>query len=446
MTTAPTMTKIVQAATGSSRNFVLFNPTEYGTLRFLAGETGDGNVYFLLGGKLMLVGRPDMDVLSGTIQLGLLQRKTMGSCLGDAVSVEVVSHEHVDPILIGSVSIRLTLMGRKGAAGAGSSGDSTVIRLDTAAVVTEFLVKFASHVMCIGQELTFNVNSVGLKAAVLTIEHVSPGGVAARFADYGLLGRTSLVVLERAPNDASFELTGGTRQTKRLFDSGFSFEKLGVGGLDKEFSAIFRRAFASRLYPGLMRELGMNHVRGLLLYGAPGCGKTLIARKIGQALHAKEPKKVNGPEILNKYVGQSEANIRALFADAEEDQRLHGDDSELHIIIFDEIDAICKQRGSSGAGSSGVGDSVVNQLLSKIDGVDALNNILLIGMTNRKDLIDDALLRPGRLEVHVEIGLPDEAGRASILMIHTAKARESGRILVMCRRRGWVRVGVILVQ
>ena len=80
------------------------------------------------------------------------------------------------------------------------------------------------------------------------------------------------------------------RTTKRIFDEGFNFEKLGIGGLDKEFAAIFRRAFASRLYPGLMREMGMNHVRGILLYGAPGCGKTLIARKIGQALHAKEPK------------------------------------------------------------------------------------------------------------------------------------------------------------
>jgi hypothetical protein len=80
------------------------------------------------------------------------------------------------------------------------------------------------------------------------------------------------------------------RKTNRLFDAGFSFEKLGIGGLNKEFSEIFRRAFASRLYPSLMREMGMNHVRGMLLYGAPGCGKTLIARKIGQALHAKEPK------------------------------------------------------------------------------------------------------------------------------------------------------------
>merc|ERR1719450_1217476 len=99
----------------------------------------------------------------------------------------------------------------------------------------------------------------------------------------------------------------------------------------------------------------------------------------------------------------------------------------LHIVIMDEMDAICKQRGTVKDGT-GVSDSVVNQLLSKIDGVDSLNNILLIGMTNRKDMIDEALLRPGRLEVHVEISLPDEAGRVEILQIHTTKMRKSNHL------------------
>lgn len=105
----------------------------------------------------------------------------------------------------------------------------------------------------------------------------------------------------------------------------------------------------------------------------------------------------NGPEILDKYVGGSEQKIRDLFAEAEQEQLEMGDNSMLHIVIMDEMDAICKQRGTVKDGT-GVSDSVVNQLLSKIDGVDSLNNILLIGMTNRKDMIDDALLRPGRLE------------------------------------------------
>jgi len=101
---------------------------------------------------------------------------------------------------------------------------------------------------------------------------------------------------------------------------------------------------------------------------------------------------------------------------------MYGDDSDLHIIVIDEIDALCKNRGST-RDSTGVADNVVNQLLSKIDGVESINNMLLIGMTNRKDLIDDAILRPGRLDVQIYIGLPDEIGRNQIIKIHTNTMR-----------------------
>lgn len=221
---------------------------------------------------------------------------------------------------------------------------------------------------------------------------------------------------------------GGAGGQNLIFRGDFDFAKLGIGGLGNEFSQIFRRAFASRIFnSAVVREMGINHVRGMLLHGPPGCGKTLIARQIGKVLNAREPKIVNGPEVLDKYVGGSEEKIRALFADAEKEQAEQGEGSMLHIVIFDEIDAICKSRGSVSDGT-GVSDSVVNQLLSKIDGVDSLNNVLIIGMTNRKDMIDDALLRPGRLEVHVEIGLPDEAGRMQILTIHTRGMKEKGRL------------------
>ncbi|KAH7648655.1 N-ethylmaleimide-sensitive factor (NSF1)-like AAA ATpase involved in vesicular transport [Cryptosporidium bovis] len=219
------------------------------------------------------------------------------------------------------------------------------------------------------------------------------------------------------------------RSVPTLFRHHFNFKDIGIGGLNEEFSVIFRRAFASRVIPPkLLKELGIQHVKGLILHGPPGTGKTLIARQIAKVLKAREPKIVNGPEILNKYVGQSEENIRNLFKEAEEEYRQKGDFSSLHIIILDELDAICKSRGVSSSNSSGVGDSVVNQLLSKIDGVNSINNILLIGMTNRLDLIDDALLRPGRFEVQIEIGLPDSSGRLEILEIHTKQMRESSRL------------------
>eukprot|EP00539_Tryblionella_compressa_P007397 CAMPEP_0178763970 /NCGR_PEP_ID=MMETSP0744-20121128/17509_1 /TAXON_ID=913974 /ORGANISM="Nitzschia punctata, Strain CCMP561" /LENGTH=758 /DNA_ID=CAMNT_0020419049 /DNA_START=105 /DNA_END=2381 /DNA_ORIENTATION=+ len=254
-------------------------------------------------------------------------------------------------------------------------------------------------------------------------------------AKMGQLLAPTTIVFSRVEGGALLAFTGehvadgaGGGGASNLFTGDFDFEKLGIGGLDSEFNQIFRRAFASRIWPNhIIQQMGINHVRGMLLYGPPGCGKTLIARQIGKALNAREPKIVNGPEILNKYVGGSEEKIRELFAEAEKEQLEMGDNSMLHIVIMDEMDAICKQRGSVKDGT-GVSDSVVNQLLSKIDGVDSLNNILLIGMTNRKDMIDDALLRPGRLEVHVEIGLPDTKGRLQILNIHTRNMQKANRI------------------
>lgn len=247
----------------------------------------------------------------------------------------------------------------------------------------------------------------------------------------GILTRQTLMNFFKDPSKPGLNLKASNRRpaANAILQPNFKFEDMGIGGLDKEFSAIFRRAFASRIFPpGLIEQLGIQHVKGILLFGPPGTGKTLIARRIGKMLNAREPKVINGPEVLNKYVGQSEENIRKLFADAEKEYKEKGDESGLHIIIFDELDAVCKQRGSGAGGGTGVGDSVVNQLLSKLDGVDQLNNILLIGMTNRMDMIDDALLRPGRLEVHMEISLPDESGRIQILKIHTAKMREMGKL------------------
>ena len=155
------------------------------------------------------------------------------------------------------------------------------------------------------------------------------------------------VNLRRAA-DAALRLggqTGSVGGAGLLLD--WDFEKMGIGGLDSEFNSIFRRAFASRLYPpAVIAKLGINHVRGMLLYGPPGTGKTLLARQIGKMLNGREPKVKSGPEILNKFVGASEENIRSLFAEAEAEQKSRGIDSDLHIIILDELDAICRARGT----------------------------------------------------------------------------------------------------
>lgn len=284
---------------------------------------------------------------------------------------------------------------------------------------------FSSQVFTVGQKAA--VEYCG-KNYLITINHMVVEGAREGVQTMrGMFMPSTTVVYETMAN-SGIKILGqkaAVMNTGLFKSKDFSFSKLGIGGLDKQFEDIFRRAFSSRIFPqSVVQRLGIQHVKGMLLHGPPGTGKTLIARQIGKMLNGKEPKIVNGPEVMSKYVGQSEENIRKLFADAEDEYKRRGDDSELHIIIFDEIDAICKARGSVNSGT-GVHDSIVNQLLTKIDGVDALNNILLIGMTNRKDMLDEAMLRPGRLEVHIEIGLPDESGRVQILSIHSNKMSEN---------------------
>ncbi|KAJ5481714.1 hypothetical protein N7475_000526 [Penicillium sp. IBT 31633x] len=295
---------------------------------------------------------------------------------------------------------------------------------------------FENQLFSPGQRILMDHKSIPLLLQVKTVQRVdltsekpdlSSGQVETDPTARGILTRhTQLNFYKDAQTGINVKPSNRRPAANSIIQPGFKFQDMGIGGLDSEFSTIFRRAFASRIFPpGLVEKLGIQHVKGLLLYGPPGTGKTLIARQIGKMLNAREPKIINGPEVLNKYVGQSEENIRKMFADAEKEYKEKGDESGLHIIIFDELDAVCKQRGSGAGGGTGVGDSVVNQLLSKLDGVDQLNNILLIGMTNRMDMIDEALLRPGRLEVHMEISLPDEHGRSQILNIHTEKMRQN---------------------
>ncbi|KAF8362480.1 nsf-1 [Pristionchus pacificus] len=366
--------------------------------------------------------KTDKSLAPDQIAFALPQRKWATLSLADQVEARPVKIDHCIVGVVFSVDYN-------------KKGD-TAEPLDSDAMARELSMQFQGRAFTHGENLVFKFPDGKGKTHILALIVKSMEGVhgiSDRKPEPIQLGRLlpdSGIIFDKEEG-ASINLIGkskGKSAYRSIINPDWDFSKLGIGGLDTEFTAIFRRAFASRVFPPeYIEQLGMKHVRGILLYGPPGTGKTLMARQIGKMLNAREPKIVNGPQILDKYVGESEANVRKLFADAEEEQRRCGANSGLHIIIFDEIDAICKQRGSM-AGSSSVHDTVVNQLLSKMDGVEQLNNILVIGMTNRRDMIDEALLRPGRLEVQVEINLPDEAGRLQILKIHTARMRDYGTL------------------
>lgn len=345
------------------------------------------------GNRLFAVG-VDPTVPKGAVALSRATREWLGLKEGAPLEIDFVDRRYVSVLKTLRLEVALVNAGAV-------ECDASVLRTSLQTVCRDFPFNM-------GQLFYLEVTE-----PAGTILHLAVAGLSAEDgASHGILSHETEITLCPASARLTLRNNGGRLRP------GLSFEQLGIGGLKKEFEVMFRRAFVQRLFePGLIKGFGVPHVKGIMLHGPPGTGKTLIARQLGSLLGARPPKIVNGPEILNKYVGQSEENIRNLFKEAEDEFRARKEESQLHIIIFDEIDAICKRRGSGG--SAGVGDQVVNQLLSKLDGVEALDNILVIGMTNRLDLIDDALLRPGRFEIRLEIALPDESARHEIFLIHT---------------------------
>ncbi|KAI3946668.1 hypothetical protein MKW92_043057 [Papaver armeniacum] len=158
-------------------------------------------------------------------------------------------------------------------------------------------------------------------------------------------------------------------------------------------------------HPEMFEKFGMSPSKGVLLYGPPGCGKTLLAKAIANECQANFIS-IKGPELLTKWFGESEANVRGIFDKARQ--------SAPCVLFFDELDSIATQRGNSIGDAGGSGDRVLNQLLTEMDGMNAKKTVFIIGATNRPDVIDPALLRPGRLDQLVYIPLPDEASRIQI--------------------------------
>ena len=194
-----------------------------------------------------------------------------------------------------------------------------------------------------------------------------------------------------------------------------------IGGLGAQIEQIRDAVELPFLHRDLYAEHQLKAPKGILLYGPPGCGKTLIAKAVANSLAKKVTEKtgnkdgksyflnIKGPELLNKYVGETERHIRLIFQRA----RDKASEGTPVIVFFDEMDSLFKTRGSGV--SSDVENTIVPQLLSEIDGVEGLENVIVIGASNREDMIDPAILRPGRLDVKIKIQRPNAQGAAEIL-------------------------------
>ena len=182
-----------------------------------------------------------------------------------------------------------------------------------------------------------------------------------------------------------------------------------VGGLDAAKARLQETIQWPMEHSDAYDRVGLDPSNGVLLYGPPGTGKTLLAKAVANEADANFIS-IKGPELFNKYVGESEKGVREVFSTARENAPT--------VVFFDEIDAIAAERGG-GAGDNNVGERVVSQLLTELDGLEELEDVVVIATTNRPELIDDALLRPGRLDRHIAVDDPDTDARREIFEIHT---------------------------
>ena len=258
-----------------------------------------------------------------------------------------------------------------------------------------------------------------------------------RSGDSLLLDSRSAFALERIPKSDVEDLV-----LEEVPDIGYE----DIGGLSAQIEQIRDAVELPFLHPGLYVEHELSAPKGILLYGPPGCGKTLIAKAVANSLAKQIAKKsgvdqgrsfflnIKGPELLNKYVGETERHIRVIFERARE----KASEGMPVIVFFDEMDSLFRTRGTGV--SSDVENTIVPQLLSEIDGVEGLENVIVIGASNREDMIDPAILRPGRLDVKIKIDRPDAAAAREIfakyltagLPIHPDETAQHGSAQAAC--------------
>ncbi|MSO18713.1 MAG: proteasome ATPase [Acidimicrobiia bacterium] len=332
-------------------------PSAYGT--FLSANDDDTVDIFTSGRKMRVSVHPEVDITK-------LER-----------GQEVTLNEALNVVLARGVEI---------------SGEVVVVRE---------LLKDANRVLVVGRADEERVCEL---AGTLMGETIRSG-------DHLLLDSRSGLVVERLPRPEIEELV-----LEEVPDVTYA----DVGGLDDQIELIKDAVELPYLYADLFAEHELQPPKGILLYGPPGCGKTLIAKAVANSLAKRVAEKtgndsirsyflnIKGPELLNKYVGETERQIRLVFQRARE----KSEEGVPVIVFFDEMDSLFRTRGTGI--SSDMESTIVPQLLAEIDGVERLTNVIVIGASNREDLIDPAILRPGRLDVKIKIERPDPVAATAI--------------------------------
>ncbi|MFX1368843.1 MAG: CDC48 family AAA ATPase [Promethearchaeota archaeon] len=266
------------------------------------------------------------------------------------------------------------------------------LNLDTLASVTHGFV---------GADLSALAREAAMEALRRVLPHVDP--------DTGDIPPDVLNNLYVTQQDFSAALSGISPSALReVLVERPNVQWADIGGLEKAKTALIEAVEGPLRFPEVFRDMKIRTPKGILLYGPPGTGKTLLAKAVATTSEANFIA-IKGPEIFNKYVGESEKAVREIFRKARQVAPC--------VVFFDEIDALLSERGKRD--ETGVSQRIVNQFLAELDGLQTLQNVLVIGATNRANLIDSAMLRPGRFDILLNVGAPDRAARKEILHVHT---------------------------
>ncbi len=301
---------------------------------------------------------------TGIIKIDGITRQNIGAGIGDKITVKSVEAVNAEQIVL-----------------------SPTEKIAAEGLQEYMIYNYLNHVFTTGDTISLNTQMGGRVQFVVTSTKPSKPVIVTEQTVFKLGNMTKTV---------------DTTVPRITYDE--------LGGLKNEVQKIREMVELPMRHPELFEKIGVEAPKGVLLHGPPGTGKTLIAKALAKMTDSNFIS-IKGPELLSKWVGESEKGVREIFRKARQ--------AAPCIIFFDEIDALVPRR--SGSESSHVSENVVSQILTEIDGLEELHNVLIIGATNRLDIVDEALLRPGRFDRIIEVPKPDAKGREHIFKIHSKK-------------------------